>query len=588
MNILPDSLEVRQALGMLQRNRPLPLPKRKRGVTAPLRMARVRQTEEKRPAGHTPDPVTEARQKALSVLAELLFEQQAESDASARPGLEALTKGTGQLDQERIRRTQILLHIGHAIDLITREDYNNAIPEISQAISAGLDHPAAYFLLGYLQWHGGRLESAQRNLHHAVKHQDFSLAARLLRGKIALKQEQWREAAVETLEALKVADVAVSPEEHAEELRQLYEPLIEEHLQATEETQRKLAENILELLLRPNWRKQLSDIRKQVTAAADQQVIPIADMLTEARSSRVVDHMSTVMKLARVGHLRSAMEEAYFALQFAPTYLPLHTTMGELLLKQDRLEAALVKFKTVARTYNVRGEAVQSVRLLRRVVQLAPMDMEAHQELIRLLAEQGAVDEALSEYINLAEAYYRLAELDVARQTYEQALRIAEQSHADRAWKVQILHHMADIDIQRLNWRKALRVYEQIVTLDPNDEVARSRLIELNYRMGNVPNAVKVLDEYLRHLQDQGETGRAIEFMQGLIESLPDEASLLQRLGNLYRLAGKREKAVEMLDKAGEMLLQQGHREEAIQVIQQIIQMNPPQVEQYRQLLNRI
>ncbi len=587
----PNSPQLRQALSTLQKNRPLPLPPRKRGATAPLRMARVRQQAEKEKptAGHTPDPIDEARQQALSALAELLFEQQAESQTGQRADLDALTKGTGQLDQSRIRRTQIQLHIGHAIDLITRQDYALAIPEISQAISAGLEHPAAYFLLGYLQWRAERLESAGRNLHQAVKHQQFGIAARLIRSKIALTRERWREAAVEALEALKLADVAVTPAEQAEEVRQLYEPLIEEQQRReADEEHQKLANGVLELILRPNWRKHLGDIRKQVTAATEQAVVPIATMLTEARSSQVVDHMSTIMKLAKVGHLRSAMEEAFYALQFAPTYLPLHVTMGELLLKQERLEEALAKFKTVARSYSVRGEAVQSVRLLRRVVQLAPMDMDAHRELIRLLSDQGAVDEALSEYINLAEAYYRLAELDAARQTYEQALRLAEQSHADRAWKVQILHHMADIDIQRLNWRKALRVYEQIVSLTPNDEIAQSRLVELNYRLGNPSIAVQMLDRRIRQLQNQGETGRCVEFLEQLIETLPEEPELLQRLGQVYQMAGEREKAVATLDKAGELLLQQGRREDAIQVIQQIIRLNPPQVEQYRQLLDRI
>lgn len=591
--IAPSNPRVQQALSMLNNNRPLPLPRR-RGVTAPLLKARVEAAHSEQPAAQemdsTLDPITEARKAALSALADMLFEQQAEaSQEERRASLIALTHGTGQLDQERIRRTQIMLHISHAIDLITRGELEQAIPDLSQAISAGLDHPAAYFVLGELQFKAGRLESAQRNLHHAVRHREVGLAARLLRGQIALQQERWRDAVVECLEALKAADVTVAPPELADELRQLYEPIIEEQSQSEDEAaQRKLAENILELIVRPDWRRHLRDTRKQLMVTTGQETVPLVEMLTEARSSRVVEHIATILQLARQGRLRSAMEEAYYALQFAPTYLPLHTTMADLLIQQEHLEDAIVKMKTVARTYNVRGEAVQAIRLLRRVVELAPMDMEAHQELLSLLTARGQVDEALGEYLNLADAYYRLAELDTARQTYEQALRLAQQSHADRAWSVQILHRMADIDMQRLNWRKALRVYNQIATLQPDDPLANQRLVELNFRMGAPQVAMQALEHYLRYLQERGETEHAVTFLQELVDTLPEEPLLLLRLGEVYRLAGQREQAVEMLDRAGELFLSRGDRESAVQTIQTIIELNPPNADQYRQLLDQI
>ena len=44
----------------------------------------------------------------------------------------------------------------------------------------GFKHPALYFDLGYLRAKGDRLESAIRNLAHAVKHNDYGLGARLL------------------------------------------------------------------------------------------------------------------------------------------------------------------------------------------------------------------------------------------------------------------------------------------------------------------------------------------------------------------------------------------------------------------------
>ena len=60
------------------------------------------------------------------------------------------------------------------------------------------------------------------------------------------------------------------------------------------------------------------------------------------------------------------------------------------------------------------------------------MDMSARSKLIDQLVARGQVDDAIREYIELADIYYRLAELDMARKTYTNALRFVQQLLADR------------------------------------------------------------------------------------------------------------------------------------------------------------
>ena len=201
--------------------------------------------------------------------------------------------------------------------------------------------------------------------------------------------------------------------------------------------------------------------------------MPLAEVIMQAQSSQVLESINYVHQLARAGQLRSAMEEAFHALTFAPTYLPLHTLMGDLLVRENHTEEAIAKFNTIAEAYSVRGEAVQAAKLLRRVLQLAPMDMVARRKLIDQLASRGQMDDAIREYLELADIYYRLAELDMARKTYTTALRVVQQANADRSWNIHILQRMADIDMQRLDWKQAIRVYEQIRTLRPDDEGMR-------------------------------------------------------------------------------------------------------------------
>lgn len=316
--------------------------------------------------------------------------------------------------------------------------------------------------------------------------------------------------------------------------------------------------------------------------------MPLAEVILQAQSSQVLESINYVHQLARAGQLRSAMEEAFHALTFAPTYLPLHTLMGDLLVRENHTEEAIAKFNTIAEAYSVRGEATQAAKLLRRVLQLAPMDMVARQKLIDQLVSRGQMDDAIREYLELADIYYRLAELDMARKTYTTALRVVQQANADRNWNIHILQRMADIDMQRLDWKQAIRVYEQIRTLRPDDEGTRKNLIELSLRMGQPAQANAEIESYLTYLQTHGHSEQGIKFVQELLVERPNDLVLRRALAQLYQQAGRVEEAVAQLDSIAEALLSGGKKEEAMVVINQILLIGPPNAEQYRQLLMQL
>jgi tetratricopeptide (TPR) repeat protein len=295
--------------------------------------------------------------------------------------------------------------------------------------------------------------------------------------------------------------------------------------------------------------------------------------------------MNRINQLARMGALRSAMDEAYDAVQYAPTYLPLHTLMGDLLVQEGRSADAIAKFSVVAQAYSTRGEVLQASKLLRRVIQLSPIDTVARNRLIDQLTERGQIDDAIHEYLELAAIYNRLAELDMARKTYTRALRVVQQGNASRDWNAHILQRMADIDLQRLDWKQALRVYEQIRTLAPDDESARKQLVELNLRMAQTDKAMSELENYTSYLENQRKNDTAIAFIEDLIKEHNDQPLLKRALAARLHHAGRIDEAISILDILGENLVQLGDKQSALEVINQIVLMNPPNVEDYRQLL---
>ena len=593
LQLNPESEEARQALAILRAGQLLPKPLRPKGATGPIAMAQVKQLDQpKKETDSGLDPIAEARQKALTRLAEILFEYSTDDGQAvqARRGLQALMRGTGQLSMQSSEQTKVVMHLGQAIDAQTKNNENQAAEELEHALEAGFNHPALYYDLGLLRSKGDRLESAVRHLQHAVKHQDFGLAARLLMGQVNQKLGRLGPASLDYLEALKLADAMVVPAEQSDEIRQMYEPLIEAQATETDEVAlKRLCDNVNEMLMRKNWRDQLYKAREQMPKSQDGDMpMPLAEVILQAQSSQVLESINYVHQLARAGQLRSAMEEAFHALTFAPTYLPLHTLMGELLVRENHTEEAIAKFNTIAEAYSVRGEATQAAKLLRRVLQLAPMDMVARQKLIDQLVSRGQMDDAIREYLELADIYYRLAELDMARKTYTTALRVVQQANADRNWNIHILQRMADIDMQRLDWKQAIRVYEQIRTLRPDDEGMRKNLIELSLRMGQPAQANAEIESYLTYLQSHGHSEQGIKFVEELLVERPNDVVLRRALAQLYQQAGRVEEAVAQLDSIAEAMLSGGKKEEAMVVINQILLMGPPNAEQYRQLLMQL
>jgi len=590
LKIMPESAEAKQAQTLLRSGQLLPKPLRPKGGTGPIAMAKVKQLDQpQKPTDSGLDPIAEARQKALTRLAEILFDYTTDDGPSpqARRGLQALMRGTGQLNLQQSEQATVVLHLGQAIDLQSKGQDSEAADELENALEAGFNHPALYFDLGMLRSTSDRLETSLRHLTHAVKHNDFNLAARLLMGQINQKLGRLQPAAIEYLEALKLADAEVVPAESADEVRQMYEPLIEAQAAETDDDAlKRVCDNINGLLMRKNWRDHLYKSREQMPKS--EMIMPIAEIILQAQSSQVLEAINHVHQLARAGQLRTAMEEAFQALAYAPTYLPLHSLMGDLLVRENHTPEAIAKFTAVATAYSVRGEAAQATKILKRVIELAPMDMQARTKLIDQLVARGQVDDAIREYIELADIYYRLAELDNARKTYTTALRVVQQFNADRQWNVHILQRMADIDMQRLDWKQAIRVFEQIRTLRADDESARKNLIELSLRLGQAAQAAAELESYVSYLQTSNNEARAIPFIEELMEERPDELTLIRALAQAYQRAGRVEDAVAKLDTLAETLLEDEKKDEALVVINQILLMNPPNAEQYRQLLMQL
>jgi tetratricopeptide (TPR) repeat protein len=597
LQLSPNNPEAKKALSMLKSNQLLTKPGRKSDPMAAVRMAQVKEMESSRGSNEEIepthyDPITETRLKALKEMASLLFDQPEDTQSAnqvSRRGIHALTRGTGGLNPEMADRARIQVHLSQAIDMQTSGQDEPAAGELERAIDLGLNQSASYFVFGLLL-RKKDTKKALHNLQKSVKNPTYALASYLLMAEVNEGANQYKDASTNYLQALRLADCESVPVDQSDELYQLYEPILDAHQRVTDTKDiRRLCSVINTQLMRADWHEYMAAARHQLPPQPEgSPPLPLAEMFLESNSSQMIDAMITIKQLSNQGKLRSAMEEAYHALTIAPFYLPLHIQMAELLIAEGRVIEAVEKFLLVANSYSIRNETSQAINLLRRVTKLAPMDLSVRGMLIDLYKSSGRQDDAIQQYMDLANVYYLLAELDLARQTYQSALSLSQQSSSTQKWSLQILNKLADIELQSLDWKSAIRIFEQLRSLQPQEPGPRSTLIDLHLQMGQPNAAMSELESYMKTMESSDQFAKCSRFLDDLLDNHPGEMGIQRAMIDYYVSRNQIPKAIEKLDALAEKLLKAEDKAACLATLKNILSLNPANANEYQKLYTEL
>jgi tetratricopeptide (TPR) repeat protein len=216
------------------------------------------------------------------------------------------------------------------------------------------------------------------------------------------------------------------------------------------------------------------------------------------------------------------------------------------------------------------------------------MDTSVRAKLIDLHVSHGQIERALREYLILADSYQQLAQMDKAREIYEEALRLVPRVPEERDWKVRILHKIGDTAMRRVDWKGAVSVYEQIRGLVPGDERAHLTLVDLFYRLEQPRRALEELDDLLRIYREEGRSEHLFTVLRDIVERWPDIIPLRARLAQAHLDAGHTEEALEHLEQLVNLQVDAGKIAHARATIQAIIALHPSDVGEYRTLLEAI
>lgn len=511
-------------------------------------------------------PVQDAQQLAMERLAEDLFMD-------------------GNVDAAMLKRTTL---VSQALDYQRRNMTNEAISAYEEAIASGVDNVHAHFNLALLYQDKLRFEDAIREFKITASDHEYRLASYFSLGECYRARGRIDKAIEQFINVLKIVDLGTVQHSQADRLIELYENLAESLTAQGERDQAtNFANALVDFLSNKGWEDKVKDARARLDTISDAGMMTLGDMLT-AGSETVLESLYLSQEYTRRAMYDTAIEEAYRAISLSPDYLPAHVQLGDVLGKQGRRDTAARKFITIAETYQARSDMSGAILAYEKAVEFTPLDLAIRGRLIELLKRHGQIDRSLEHYAAMGDAYYQLAQVDKARETYQDALRLAPRGSADKNWQAKFLRLIADIDMQRFDWRRALSAYKELRKLDPDDERTAITLVDLYYKVGQPVNAVTELDSYMKQLVRGGRGAKVVGILEDMVRQRPSDPNLVERLSRLYIQQKRMTEAIEMLDKLGEAQLEANDTEGAVKTIEKIIALNPPNLASYQQLLSQL
>ncbi len=502
-----------------------------------------------------------AQQKALAELANLIFEEE------DNPGA---------------------LLIMQAIDMQRQQDIAQAVDNFRQALDSGINRSALYFNLGLLYKELGQADEAVKMLQAAARDKQYALSSQFALADTYYAANNTGLAVKNFVEVVKNLDLQTVNGDKAHQIAQQYEGLAQAYL--AEDGVKKFS-NFVEALKQffnhPEWEKNIYLARKRMENVNEDDVMSLAEYLETPQTAAVVNAMALTSDYLRRNQVMTASEECLFAIQKAPFYLPLHVRLGDILLKQDKTDQAINKYLYVAKVFEMRAQMDQVVNIYQKILRLAPMDVTVRSKLIDLHITMNNTEQALDQYLVLADSYYQLAQVDRALEKYSEAARLAITIETGDKWRTKILQHMGDIYNQRFDWGKATAAYEELVQTDPDNERAQRELVDLYFKQNKTDQAIAKLDDLLSIYQRQNPR-KSLEVLQELTSIYPNDMVLRQRMAVAYAQNGMNQEAIAEYDALGEIQLENGLRDQAVQTIQAILNLGPDDPEGYQRLLSKI
>jgi lipopolysaccharide biosynthesis regulator YciM len=293
----------------------------------------------------------------------------------------------------------------------------------------------------------------------------------------------------------------------------------------------------------------------------------------------------------KAGRIEEAIAEYGKLLQGDSPDVSINNIIGDLYAQIGRTDEAIRAFQSVASHYESKGYHSQALALYKKISKLAPDDVITIVRMGDLFAAQGFAAEAKREYLKAEQRlrrekrvkelmflYDKLIKLDRDNVTFKltQADLFRQEGFIEEA--AAKLNDAAELQLSRNEIGEAEKIVEQARWLKEGDERTLTNLVEILKKSNRRQYAIEVVSEILQknpdnlhfltvlgtlHLEER-ELDRAEEIFSRVVIDHPLETRARIKLGKVYALQGRPEKAFELFEPMIAALIKKQKEDKAI------------------------
>jgi tetratricopeptide (TPR) repeat protein len=234
--------------------------------------------------------------------------------------------------------------------------------------------------------------------------------------------------------------------------------------------------------------------------------------------------------------------------------------IGDLFIKANKKEQAVGEFKKIAAHFEKKGIFTKSIAIYKRISRLVPDDLKTLRKLADLYCDRGFVNEAKTEYSNLAQKLTKKGQL-----------------------------------------KDAIEIYKILLKLDSNDVGPRLNLAELFIKENQIDQAVEELNEAAEFKMQMNASKEAGEILKKARSLSKDHPRTLENMIDLFKLEKKTKEALKLVNEVlkkdkenlkalyllGSLCFEDNELKKAEEIFKKILTKDPKEVEA-RMRLDRI
>lgn len=301
------------------------------------------------------------------------------------------------------------------------------------------------------------------------------------------------------------------------------------------------------------------------------------------------------------GQLDKAIEEWQKLISESPNDGNIYNTIGDLLLKKNDLPKAVEAYLKGAEVFHAAGFSLKTIAIYKKLIKQVPQRLDILIKLGDLNAERGLTGNAIEDYLTAAKQYSQEGNVEEALEIYR---KIADLDPSNTAIRMKLADlclkeglqqqaideflKVAESYLQTNQSKEAEALCERILKLDPKNETARKLMgqpaVPQEARSKPESSSKERLLPQIDGAIEKGLLDEAQELLHQFMEQNPDDPVGPYKLGTLLLKAGKKDEAFGQIMKAADQYVGRSEYGQAGKLMKDYLETDPDRIEAHLKL----